>query len=144
MRRGSRHRRTRACLPLHVDELLNLLTPRVFSAPLLVLHHQTHDLMMFMSDPDHNEKLRCRLALQVSELKRAMLRHQRLRSVPNSCWRAQFYTQGRLLSWLRGRSNNVTRAATWAVECIEFLDGALDKAQRFESARYLHHDAVHR
>jgi len=80
-------------------------------------------------------------ASQVHELKREILRLQGLAEIPIRCWRAQFYAQGRLLCWLRGRNNIIPKAAVWAVECIDFLDKAPERARRFEASPTSHHDA---
>ena len=81
-------------------------------------------------------------AVQIGELKCALLQIQGLREAPRNCWRAQFYTQGRLVCWLRGRNNHVSKAAMWAAECIEYLDKAIEKARRFEASRKAYLDAV--
>ena len=77
---------------------------------------------------------------QIAELKREVLKLQGLREAPTNCWSAQYYTKGRLLCWLRGRNNNVAKAATWAVECIEYLDQQPERAARFVATRKSFHD----
>jgi len=96
--------------------------------------------MCFAEDLPLFETISAEESAQLCQLKREILKIQGQSEAPTKCWRAQFFTQGRLLCWLRGRSNDVAKASAWAVECIQYLDDAPHRARRFEMSKKHYHE----
>jgi len=101
---------------------------------------QLEEEMCFAEDLPLLETISAEESAQLCRLKQEVLKIQGLGEAPTRCWRAQFYTQGRLLCWLRGRNNDVAKASTWAVECMQYLDDAPHRARRFEMSKKHYHE----
>ena len=73
----------------------------------------------------------------IAELRATLLKHRGLSSPPEGFY-AQFFTRGRLMTYLRSRDGQLPKATAYACECIDYImdynGGYLEMARAFEQS----------
>jgi len=69
----------------------------------------------------------------ISELRKRLLAALKYSSPPAG-WRSQHFTRRRLLAYIRSRNGDLDKALERAVECVQYLDGAVELARKYEAA----------